>query len=202
MTLFESIRTLMCPFDKIEPYVPAKGQILDVGCGHGTFPYLLAKQSRFRNITGIDPSKAKITLAKNNYKKIKNLQFNQKDIFQIKNKHFDSISIIDVLYLFPDSEKLRFLKQARSLLNKKGKLILKVNGKEPYFLYLLVLLEEFLMVSLLKYTHSEYNSKLYFSDKYTYRKLLKQSGFKIEVEKRIRSKGFIPYPAHLLFVAS
>lgn len=195
--LFETIRSLICPFDTIEQSVPKQGKILDVGCGHGIFSALLAKKSSRRSVLGIDPSEYKIQLAQKYCDLSPNLKFINTDLKKLKNKKFDAIVIIDVLYLLPQKVKISLLKRVKSLLKENGCLILKTTNTKPTLFYLLVKFEEYLMINIFHYTYSM-DHKLHFLTRNEYLKLLKNVGFKVQTEKTFR--GTLPY-FHLLFVA-
>src|SRR4051794_26677910 len=62
--LFLRGRDLLCPMMAVAREVPVAGRILDIGCGHGLFPALLASGSSLRTIVGIDPSERKINIAR------------------------------------------------------------------------------------------------------------------------------------------
>lgn len=194
--VFEFTRKLTVPFDQIARYVPKKGRILDVGCGHGIFSALLAKNSD-REVLGIDPSSYKIRLAKTHYSNLSNLKFKTIYLNDLDTKKYDCIVIIDVLYLLPEDEKLKILVKIHQLLKPDGVFILKEVDTKPDWMFKLIKLEEALMVRLLRYTHSDYR-RLYFLDKQGLKKLLRKTGFKITTERQLR--GILPYP-HLLFVS-
>lgn len=193
--LFEFIRGLVCPFPEIERFVPKKGKILDVGCGHGVFSSLLAKTSSERKVLGIDPSREKIKLAGSRHRE-KNLKFARKYLSKIEGK-YDAAVLIDVLYLLPWDKKREFLKDIYRVLRKGGKLVIIINGYENNLFFKFLAFEEFIMARVLKITHSDYKGT-YFESVEDCRKLLNAIGFKVKLVKDIRGK--IPYP-HTLFVA-
>jgi len=188
------IRSLICPFDQIEPFVPRQGKILDFGCGHGIFSALLVKKSLNRKVLGIDPSEHKIKLAQKHYNGIKNLQFKKAYLKDVKRVKYDCIVIIDVLYLLSNKAKLKTLNLAKKLLNKNGVLILKTISHNPKWLFTLVKLEEKLMVKILKYTYSD-TLGLYFLSEEKYQQLLNKAGFTIIDERLIQG---IPYRQQLI----
>lgn len=196
--MYEFIRNLFCPFEEIEDFVPQEGLILDVGCGHGILARLMAKKSKERKILAIDPSSHKITVAKNKNKygniKFKNIYLED---LQPKNK-FDCLTIIDVLYLLPDKEKINVLKKAKSLLKKKGTLILKEVNTNPRWMLTLSTLEEKIIINLLNYTHSDYR-QTYISTPQKLKEFIKKSGFKLIKTKEFYGK--IGYPSHIMFIA-
>lgn len=195
--LFIGIRKLILPFEKLEKFIPRKGKILDIGCGHGTFVVLLAKKSKAREVIGTDPSEEKIRQAKQIGIGIKNLKFYHGYLNNVRSKKFDCVVISDVLYLLPEKQKLSLLKLAKKKLSKEGVLILKEIENKDGVINKLISFEEFLMTKIFKLTYSQYR-KTYFPKVTEYKSLLKKSGFKSI--KTFRLKGILPYP-HIVFVA-
>lgn len=196
--IFEAIRKLILPFDAIEPFVPHRGKILDIGCGHGVFSELLAQKAPGRQVVGIDPSRQKIQLAARDHKSTSNIQYKAIGVENLREKNWDAATILDVIYLLPYQEKIRFLKVVRRHLKSKGTLILKEVENEPKWKYYLVLLEEFIMVKVFKLTYSQYGG-IYLLSRDQYKQILKDSGFTITTVQSIN--GLLPYP-HVLFVAT
>ncbi|MDD5302165.1 MAG: bifunctional glycosyltransferase/class I SAM-dependent methyltransferase [Elusimicrobia bacterium] len=61
--LFARIRFITAPYDRLEPYVPLSGLVIDLGCGYGTFSHLLALMAPGRRVLGLDLDAAKIARA-------------------------------------------------------------------------------------------------------------------------------------------
>lgn len=194
--MYEFIRNILCPFEKIEKYVPRAGKILDVGCGHGILARLMAKKPK-RNILAVDPSKDKILIAKKSTSN-KNLKFENKYIKDVRGK-FDCVTVVDVLYLLPKRKKLNFLNEAYRLLKKNGVLVIKEVNTKPEWMLWLSSLEESIVVKLLKYTHTDYK-KIYLDSPDVTRSLIRSSGFKLRTEESFF--GRLGYPSHILFVAT
>ncbi len=68
--LYDALRKIICPFDRIIEEVPPKGEVLDVGCGYGTFCIILSEKRPKIKITGLDLDKNRVIIARN---RIKNL---------------------------------------------------------------------------------------------------------------------------------
>ncbi len=194
--IFEFIRNLTCNFEEIESYVPVKGNVLDVGCGHGIFSRMLADTSPKRKVLGIDPSVKKITIAKKNNFGVKNLKFENAYIYKIRQR-FDTAVVVDIIYLFPPKEKERFLKNLGKILKRNGLLVLVINGTKPVWIHKVLVIQEKIMHQILKITYSDYDQTYFESENETI-KLLEKTGFKIIKIRNIKS--IIPYP-HLLFLA-
>lgn len=190
-SVFIFVRKLIFPYQTVEKYFPTKGFILDIGCGHGTLAHHLAFTQKDREVLGIDPSSIKIREANKIYRGLKNLKFRQAYLKSINGK-WQAISLISVLYLFPDDDKLSILKLSRDRLKKGGILIIN-ETERSWFLKL----EEFLMVKFLKLTYTDYQN-IEIPPKKKILSLLRKVGF-----KHIRTKtinGLLPYK-HILYLA-
>lgn len=187
--LFESIRKLTIPFNQIIKYVPDRGKILDVGCGHGIFSRMIAQDYPRTKVLGIDPSNYKIEIAKSKSKNIPNLNHKRSYLKDIQGK-FDCIVITDVLYLMLVKEKITTLKACYKLLKKDGLLIICELDNKPNLMFLMSYLEEIVMVKIVKYTYSD-SRRVSFLDTKSHLKILKEAGFKIISHKNI--KPVLPY---------
>ena len=79
--LFLLLRNLHLSYSRIESLVPRKGLIIDLGCGYGFFPNLLAYLSQERKIVGVELSKRKIKYADIGFT---NTEFVNEDIQQVR----------------------------------------------------------------------------------------------------------------------
>lgn len=194
--LFIEVRRLIFPFQRLESHVSKKGKILDLGCGHGHFSKLLAKTSKDRTVIGIDPSIEKIKKAKLLSRGIKNLKFKKSYIENLTESGFDTIIISDVLYLLSDDNVLLLLKEVKNRLNKKGTLILKEVEQKKGIFYYVMLVQEIIMIRLLKKTYSD-QSTVFPRSRKRYKKLTEKGKFKLK--KTFSITGILPYP-HVVFV--
>ena len=153
--MYEVLRKLMFPLGEFEKLIPKKGNVLDVGCGHGMLARFLVEKSSKRFVKGIDPSGQKIAVAKKLAENFRNLSFEKKYVNEMKGK-FDCIIVSDVLYLLLDSQKVGLLKKCRQILKKNGLFIVKTDSQEPKWLFKIIKLQEFFMINIIKFTHSDY----------------------------------------------
>ncbi|MGC8979341.1 methyltransferase domain-containing protein [Caldisericum sp.] len=99
--------------------------ILDLGCGKGSFTNRLAELGE--NVTGVEISSIAINYAKNHYPKIK---FINGDIVKLNQSElgkgsFDLITALDVLYYFPIKKIRKILQNVFDLLEDNGLFVLR-----------------------------------------------------------------------------
>ena len=63
------------PFLAVEPFVPARGRIVDAGCGFGMFAAILALRSGEREVYGLDIDADKIARARSWFGGLPGLRF-------------------------------------------------------------------------------------------------------------------------------
>ncbi len=174
--------------------MPHAGRILDVGCGHGLFANALALQSPARQVVGVDPSGAKIAVARASALGLPNVSYHHGMVQDVQEGDFDGISILDVLYLLPVEEKLAVLRACRERIAPNGVLVLKTNDTSPPWKYRVARLQEQLMTGLgLTLGHGE----LHFYSREQNAGLLQLAGFETRI---VDLNTWLPYP-HVMFVS-
>lgn len=128
------------PVDLILKLIPSCGRILDLGCGFGVFSYLFAFKYPNATIISIDPSKDRIELAEDVFLKPKNLRFHLGKIGNLVEGNFDSIMLIDTIYLLSEEELINTLKMCHEKTKQGGTLIIKTMNKNRFFRSLLTIL--------------------------------------------------------------
>jgi 2-polyprenyl-3-methyl-5-hydroxy-6-metoxy-1,4-benzoquinol methylase len=113
---------------------------------------------------------------------------------QIEERDFRAITILDVLYLLPDAEKLALLRHCRRLIASDGVLLLKTNDTRPRWKYAVTRLQEQLMTGL-GLTMGGHG--LHFRSAAENAALLREAGFDCRV---LDVGNWLPYP-HRLFIA-
>ena len=190
---FVLARHLMAPLARVLAAVPPQGRLLDVGCGHGLFANAAALGSPARQVLGVDPSGAKIAVARSSSAGLPNVRYVQGTVQEIAERDFDAISILDVLYLLPIEEKLALLRACRERIAPDGVLILKTNDTRPPWKYRVARLQEEAMTGLgLTMGHG-----LYFLSREQNAGLLELAGFRPSI---VDLDSWLPYP-HVMFVS-
>lgn len=186
-------RWILCPFPRLLEHIPQEGFHLDVGCGHGLLLTLMRRRNPAQALKGIDVSPQKIEQAKRIVSS--NICFETYDIRDIEPASFDSISVVDVLYLLSASQKLDFLKACYSALRQGGKLIIKEVSKVSGWKSLFAFLQEFASVKILHITQGE---EIHFLPIQGMASLIAEAGFG-SPDVRYIGRGY-PY-SHTLFVS-
>lgn len=190
---FVLARHLLAPVARILDAMPPAGRLLDVGCGHGLFANALALGSPARRVLGVDPSAAKIEIARASATGLPNVRYVQGVVQAIEEDGFDGISILDVLYLLPIEEKLAVLRACRERIAQSGVLVLKTNDTAPAWKYRVARLQEQAMTGIgLTMGHG-----LYFLSRQQNAELLRLAGFEPRI---VDLNTWLPYP-HVMFVS-
>jgi 2-polyprenyl-6-hydroxyphenyl methylase/3-demethylubiquinone-9 3-methyltransferase len=174
-------------------------RLLDVGCGHGVLVALLAAGSPARRVVGIDPDERKIEWARASVGRLPNVELRACTIEELAAERpgeFDTLLVADVLYLLSAAAWRPFLAAARALLRPGGRLVLKEAEDDGSWRVKKALLQEQLMVRMLRRTHS--SGAVGFAPRATLESAVRDAGFAIE-EIVPLARGYST--PHLLIVA-
>jgi len=166
--------------------VPRKGLIIDLGCGYGFFPNLLAYLSPERKIFGVELSKRKIKYADIG---LTNTEFVNEDIQQLEIVDCDTIVLVHVLHHLPSfGSQEKLLRECYEKLRKDAKIIVVEIDLRPLW----------------KFWFTKFiDHVLYFGDKFYFRnqkqtsELLSLAGY-----REVRSFSFHEYSMLSHFVCT
>jgi len=174
-------------------------RLLDVGCGHGVLVALLAAGAHRRHVVGIDPDERKIAWARASVGRLANVELRACTIETLvaeRPAEFDTVLVADVLYLLEADAWPRFLRAAHALLRPGGRLVLKEAENDGSWRVKKALLQEQLMVRLLRRTHS--SGAVGFAPRAALESAVRDAGFSLE-EVVPLARGYST--PHLLIVA-
>lgn len=146
--LFMHGRAFLSDLAVVERYVPKKGFVVDLGCGHGLFACVLRESSPTRRVLGIDLDPRKIDVARGAIRDTEWLRFEVGDIVGDTPPHCDAVTIVDVLYLLPFEVQEAVLRNAAAALGEGGPLIVKAQERRMDPRYALTYGQELVTVSL------------------------------------------------------
>lgn len=127
-------RWKLTPYQRMISYLPWRGKILDLGCGHGLFALSAALQSPAREVIGMDHDEERIQLASNAVKEVRNLKLEAGNLMQslsIQPGDFSAITLIDVLHYFPSLVQKDLLKLSFQSLKEGGTLLVREVDQNP-----------------------------------------------------------------------
>ena len=111
--------------------LPREGTLLDVGCGHGLISNEVALRSPLARVLGVDLSETKIASARASVGARTNVEFRVAPLEGVPESGFDAVSLIDVLYLVPETSWTSFLRTCLEKLRPGGIFVLKEIGTDP-----------------------------------------------------------------------
>lgn len=111
-------RYLTCPFDRVLPFVPAGGRLLDIGSGHGSFLRLAAERTSLA--VGAEPDLRKV-LQLYRHPRVRFVG----GFDDAVRGSFDAVSMFDVLYRIPRPEWAGLFQRVFDRLEPGGVFLLK-----------------------------------------------------------------------------
>lgn len=150
--LHTRLRAFTCPMPALVARVPARGRLLEVGCGHGLFANECALRHPELQVLGIDPAPAKIDAARASAAGRGNVRFALGRLEGLAETGFDCVAVLDVLYLVPRADWPGFLLGCARALRPGGTLLLKEVDVRPRWKFYRCLAQETLSVRLLGIT--------------------------------------------------
>ncbi len=133
--LYIRLRYRLCPFNKIESFVPKAGRILDVGCGYGLLANLISLRSAKREVFGIDSSSKRINVARGTIGARKNIQFELKNSDDIDLAKYDAVVMSDFLHHLSYHKQEELIKRVYEGLSYGGILIIQDIDTKPSWKY-------------------------------------------------------------------
>ena len=137
--LYIKLRWKLCPFEKIESFLPKKGLILDTGCGYGLLANFLILKSPMRRVIGIDKSLNRLTIAQATIGQRKNIKFIYRDIQDLKLPKCQAVVMSDFLHHLPVEVPYKLFIKIFNALDAGGCLVIQEVDRKPYWKYLLTL---------------------------------------------------------------
>ena len=180
------LRQVSFPFNELVKLIPQRGKLWDVGCGFGHLVKLLAIRNKRQEIYAFDVDSTKLRV------------FGVK--WGVPKLRVEIITLIDVLYLMTNIQKLRLLQKLFKKLKQGGKLIIAIVPKEPSWRYYLAWLQEWVMVKLLSKTKSKEKIINFEIENWLRRKLRYLSFRQIKRHQLPRTLFF--WHKHVVFVAT
>ncbi|MEO5969374.1 MAG: methyltransferase domain-containing protein [Bdellovibrionia bacterium] len=177
--LFLLARWCLTPYSRMTAHLPKRGNILDLGCGHGLFALAAVLQNSDRQVFGLDHDVERIRLGSKATDDLPQIHLKQGGFndFPTTPTPYAGIAMIDVLHYFNSDAQEKTLKQAFEALGTGG--ILLVREVEPNSGMISSwnrLYEK--LATRTSFTQAE-EKNLYFRSKQAWCELLEKTGFTV-----------------------
>jgi len=137
------LRAYITPFELITRLIPKGSNVLDIGCGTGSFLYLISVLRYPVSLTGIDILDTNLPGI---YSKSGPVQyFKTGTPSSLKKNNFDVVSLIDVIHHINDDSRQEFILSVLDLIRPGGMLIVKEMSSSPKFYAWMNILHDLLM---------------------------------------------------------
>jgi SAM-dependent methyltransferase len=123
--LFLSARYQLTPYRQMAARLPARGRVLDLGCGHGLLALTAALEGPERTVLGIDHDPDRIAIALEAARSAPNLAFAVGNLADPPPGPFAAIAMIDVLHYFDVGAQESFVRGAYDRLEPGGTLLVR-----------------------------------------------------------------------------
>lgn len=132
---YAPIRMALCPFFRVEEYIPTSGRIIDIGCGYGLMANILARMAPAREVYGVDKSAYRIAQARASLTPGTRIEFVEEDIRASRLTGCRGLTMIDFLHHIPFALQEEILRKIPALLGDDGVLVIKEYGDRPRWKY-------------------------------------------------------------------
>lgn len=174
------------PYEAVDRVLPAKGTVLDLGCGEGLLANYLALSSDKRKIIGYEIASERLEHAK---KGVKNTTFKVVNITQGKFPQSDNVVLFHVLHHLPGRQSQQdVIEKVKKCLNKNGKLVIVEVHVKPTIKYLAAWFADHFLVPWV--FEKRFYTKAYFRKEKDWISLLKKLGFKIKATEETKGRPF------------
>jgi 2-polyprenyl-6-hydroxyphenyl methylase/3-demethylubiquinone-9 3-methyltransferase len=156
--LHVAVRLALCPFGRLASFVPDRGLVVDLGCGHGHFCLALASAAPERLDVGVDHAQHKLSVAQVVAGQSRKGNVHFVGVSALSNPvagPCQAVLLIDVLYLLSRAQQERVLRDCYGRLAPGGTLLIKTMDAGPRWKAALNRIEEWLAVRVLRFTLSK-----------------------------------------------
>ena len=148
------VRWTSCPFQGVLDALPNDGELLDLGCGHGVLPTLVASRTGM-TVHGIDIDPDKIEVARIAARRAGLPIAYSTDPEEPFHRQWSAITIIDVLYLLGEHAAVDLVSRAARAVAPGGRLVVKEMADRPRWKARLNTVQENLATRVLRITEGD-----------------------------------------------
>lgn len=120
---FIAARWLLTPYRRIASFLPARGTLLDLGCGHGLFAFAALDEFPQLRIIGIDHDAERIRIAARASNG--DAAFSAGDVLKPPAGTYEAIALLDLMHYFSPADQERIFVLAFEQLANGGVLLVR-----------------------------------------------------------------------------
>lgn len=122
---FIAARWLLTPYGRIASFLPPRGTLLDLGCGHGLFAFAAAEHSDALRIIGIDHDPERVRIASRAADGERNMAFDSGDLLKPPAGQYEAIALLDLMHYFEPVQQEQIFVRAYDQLAPGGTLLVR-----------------------------------------------------------------------------
>jgi 2-polyprenyl-3-methyl-5-hydroxy-6-metoxy-1,4-benzoquinol methylase len=122
--------------DEIGQYLPARGRVLDLGCGFGLFSLYYASVLPEVRLQGLDRNPRRIAMAQTAARRLglANVRYDVGDVTDFRGgEGFDAVYMLDIVHHIPVEAVRPLLEQVAKVLPPDGMLVIKDVDRTPAY---------------------------------------------------------------------
>lgn len=122
--------------DEIGQYLPARGRVLDLGCGFGLFSLYYASVLPEVRLQGLDRNPRRIAMAQTAARRLglANVRYDVGDVMDFRGgEGFDAVYMLDIVHHIPVEAVRPLLEQVAKVLPPDGMLVIKDVDRTPAY---------------------------------------------------------------------
>lgn len=177
VALYAYLRWRLCPFEQIEKYIPREGRVIDIGCGYGLLANFLALKSNRRDVTGVDLSEKRISIAEKTSDNRKNIRFKLVNVLGLQLEKYCAMVMSDFLHHIDYKAQKELLLRCYQKIAPGGLLIIEEVDNRPLWKYWFnTMVDKILNIG----------EGIFFHNQREFQELLERIGFKVSIKKAHR----------------
>jgi len=173
-SLYARLRWRLCPFEEIERYVPKEGRVIDIGCGYGLLANFLVLRSSKRDVTGIDLSVGRISVAQKTTDNQKKIQFKLMDALDLQLGKYSTVIMSDFLHHIDCETQEELLARLYQKLPPGGLVIIEEVDSRPLWKYWFAIMSDKIL---------NIGERQFFRSHQAFQELLQRIGFSVKIKK-------------------
>ncbi len=174
VALYAYLRWRLCPFEEIEEYVPKEGPIIDIGCGYGLLANFLVLKSAERDVTGVDLSEKRISIAQKTTDNRKRICFKLVNVLDLQLGKYRAMVMSDFLHHIDYKTQEELLVRCYQKIAPGGLLIIEEVDNRPLCKYWFNTIVDIML---------NIGEGIFFRNQREFRELLERIGFKVSIKK-------------------